>query len=72
MPTKKPVNKWIKVLAVIQKHGKKTIGSAAILVCLYLLIVGKLSIEVMASVVVTLVASGYLPKIKDDDDESGN
>lgn len=73
MPTsRKPKNKWKALLRIVQKYGKHTIGSLIVLVCLYLLILGKLSKETIFTVLAVLIAAGYLPKIKDDDDEDNS
>ena len=63
---RKRVTKSRKVLDVIVKHWRSTIGSLMILVSVFLLIFKVISTETLAAIVAALIAAGYIPKAKDD------
>jgi hypothetical protein len=55
-----------KVLDVIIKHWRSTIGSLMILTSVFLLIFKVISTETLAAIVAALIAAGYIPKAKED------
>jgi len=60
------VTKPRKVLDVIVKHWRSTIGSLMILASVFLLIFKVISTETLAAIVAALIAAGYIPKAKED------
>jgi hypothetical protein len=60
------VTKPRKVLDVIIKHWRSTIGSLMILASVFLLIFKVISTETLAAIVAALIAAGYIPKAKED------
>jgi hypothetical protein len=60
------VTKSRKVLDVIVKHWRSTIGSLLILASIFLLIFKVISTETLAAIVAALIAAGYIPKAKED------
>jgi hypothetical protein len=60
------VTKSRKVLDVIVKHWRSTIGSLMILASVFLLIFKVISTETLAAIVAALIAAGYIPKAKED------
>jgi hypothetical protein len=60
------VTKSRKVLDVIVKHWRSTIGSLLILASIFLLIFKVISTETLAAIVAALIAAGYIPKAKSD------
>lgn len=60
------VTKSRKVLDVIVKHWRSTIGSLMILTSVFLLIFKVISTETLAAIVAALIAAGYIPKAKED------
>ncbi len=60
------VTKPRKVLDVIIKHWRSTIGSLMILTSVFLLIFKVISTETLAAIVAALIAAGYIPKAKED------
>jgi hypothetical protein len=61
------LSKTQKIINIVLKHWRKTIGSLMILVSVFLLIFKKISIETLASIIAALIAAGYLPKAKEDE-----
>jgi hypothetical protein len=61
------VTKPRKVLDVIVKHWRSTIGSLMILASVFLLIFKVISTETLAAIVAALIAAGYIPKSKSDE-----
>ncbi len=59
-------NKARRIVDIIFKHWKPTIGSLTILVSVFLLILKKIEVETLAAIVAALLAAGYIPKSKDD------
>jgi hypothetical protein len=59
-------NKSRRIVDIIVKHWKPTIGSLTILVAVFLLIIKKIEVETLAAIVAALLAAGYIPKSKDD------
>jgi hypothetical protein len=60
------VTKPRKVLDIIIKHWRSTIGSLMILTSVFLLIFKVISTETLAAIVAALIAAGYIPKAKED------
>jgi hypothetical protein len=60
------VTKPRKVLDIIIKHWRSTIGSLMILASVFLLIFKVISTETLAAIVAALIAAGYIPKAKED------
>ncbi len=63
---RKGVTKPRRIIDIIVKHWRSTIGSLMILVSIFLLIFKVISTETLAAIVATLIAAGYIPKAKDD------
>jgi hypothetical protein len=55
-----------RIIDIIVKHWRSTIGSLMILVSIFLLIFKVISTETLAAIVATLIAAGYIPKAKTD------
>ena len=60
------VTKPRKVLDIIIKHWRSTIGSLMILTSVFLLIFKVITTETLAAIVAALIAAGYIPKAKED------
>jgi hypothetical protein len=60
------VTKPRKVLDIIIKHWRSTVGSLMILTSVFLLIFKVISTETLAAIVAALIAAGYIPKAKED------
>jgi dolichyl-phosphate-mannose--protein O-mannosyl transferase len=67
--TTKKVNKLKKILTVVMKHWRSTIGSLLVLVSVLLLIFKKIEVETLAAIIGALIAAGYIPKPKNEDNE---
>jgi hypothetical protein len=67
---RKRANKPRRIIDIIVKHWRSTIGSLMILVSIFLLIFKVISTETLAAIVATLIAAGYIPKVKDDATDS--
>lgn len=59
-----------KILDIVVKHWRSTVGSLMILVSIFLLIFKVISTETLAAIVATLIAAGYIPKAKSDATDS--
>ena len=55
-----------RIIDIIVKHWRSTIGSLMILVSIFLLIFKVISTETLAAIVTALIAAGYIPKAKQD------
>jgi len=55
-----------RIVDIIVKHWRGTIGSLMILASIFLLIFKVISTETLAAIVAALIAAGYIPKAKDD------
>lgn len=55
-----------RIIDIIVKHWRSTIGSLMILVSIFLLIFKVITTETLAAIVATLIAAGYIPKAKTD------
>jgi hypothetical protein len=60
------VTKSRKVLDVIIKHWRSTIGSLMILASIFLLIFKVITAETLTAIIAALIAAGYIPKAKSD------
>lgn len=60
-------NKAKRILNVVSKHWRKTIGSLAVLISIILLILKIISTETLAAIIAALIAAGYIPKSKNDE-----
>lgn len=58
-----------KIIDIILKHWKPTIGSLVILISVFLLILKKIEVETLAAIVAAMVAAGYIPKRESNDTE---
>ena len=56
-----------RIVDIIIKHWRSTIGSLMILAAIFLLIFKVISTETLAAIVTALIAAGYIPKAKTDD-----
>ena len=56
------VSKFRKVLDVILKYWRQTVGSLVILSSVFALIFKKIETETLAAIVAAMVAAGYIPK----------
>jgi len=64
------VTKSRKVLDIIVKHWRSTIGSLMILVSIFLLIFKVITAETLTAIIAALIAAGYIPKAKSDATDS--
>ena len=55
-----------RVIDVIVKHWRSTIGSLMILVSIFLLIFKVITAEILTAIIAALIAAGYIPKAKSD------
>jgi hypothetical protein len=60
------VTKSRKILDVIVKHWRSTIGSLMILASIFLLIFKVITAETLTAIIAALIAAGYIPKAKSD------
>jgi hypothetical protein len=68
MPRK--TTKARRIVDIIVKHWRPTIGSLTILVSIYMLILKKIEVETLAGIVAALLAAGYIPKAKTDEGDT--
>jgi hypothetical protein len=59
-----------RILDVIVKHWRSTIGSLMILVAIFLLIFKVITAETLTAIIAALIAAGYIPKAKSDATDS--
>jgi hypothetical protein len=59
-----------RIIDIIVKHWRNTIGSLVILASIFLLIFKVISTETLAAIVTALIAAGYIPKAKTDATDS--
>jgi len=62
----KRTTKSRRVIDVIVKHWRSTIGSLMILVSIFLLIFKVITAETLTAIIAALIAAGYIPKAKSD------
>jgi hypothetical protein len=60
------VTKSRKILDIIVKHWRSTIGSLMILASIFLLIFKVITAETLTAIIAALIAAGYIPKAKSD------
>ena len=58
-----------KVIRIIVKYWRPTIGSLTIIISVYLLVLKVITTESLAAIVAAMVAAGYIPKSKTTGDE---
>lgn len=68
MPRK--TTKSRRIIDIIIKHWRPTIGSLTILICVYMVILKRIEIETLAGIVAALLAAGYIPKAKTDEGDT--
>jgi hypothetical protein len=68
MPRK--TTKARRIVDIIVKHWRPTIGSLTILVSIYMLILKKIEVETLAGIVAALLAAGYIPKANQDEGDA--
>ena len=64
---RKKISKSRQVLDIVVKHWRSTIGSLVILSSVFALIFKAISTETLAAIVAAMIAAGYIPKAKTDD-----
>jgi hypothetical protein len=67
---KRKPTKTRKAIDIIVKYWRSTVGSLVVLLSVFLLIFKKIEAETLAAIIAALIAAGYIPKAKDD--EQGN
>jgi hypothetical protein len=67
---RKRATKQRRILDVIVKHWRSTIGSLMILVSIFLLIFKVITAETLTAIIAALIAAGYIPKAKSDATDS--
>jgi hypothetical protein len=67
---KRKPTKTRKAIDIIVKYWRSTVGSLVVLLSVFLLIFKKIEAETLAAIIAALIAAGYIPKTKDD--EQGN
>jgi hypothetical protein len=63
-------SKWKQIFDIIVKYGKPTIGTSIVIICVFLVIFKKISIETLGGIILALISAGLIPKEKKDDEES--
>jgi hypothetical protein len=64
---RKRTTKAKRILDIVVKHWRPTIGSLIILISIFLLLLKKIEVETLAAIVTSLIAIGYIPKSKDNE-----
>jgi hypothetical protein len=64
---RRKISKSRQVLDIVVKHWRSTIGSMVILASVFALIFKQISTETLAAIVAAMIAAGYIPKAKTDD-----
>lgn len=59
-----------RIVDIVIKHWRSTIGSLMILASIFLLIFKVISTETLAAIVTALIAAGYIPKAKTDESDT--
>ena len=59
-----------RIIDVIVKHWRSTVGSLMILVSIFLLIFKVITAETLTAIIAALIAAGYIPKAKSDATDS--
>jgi hypothetical protein len=68
--TTNTIKKLKKILNVVLKYWRSTVGSLVVLVAVFLLIFKKIETETLAAIIAALIAAGYIPKAKKNEEES--
>jgi dolichyl-phosphate-mannose--protein O-mannosyl transferase len=68
--TTNTIKKLKKILNVVLKYWRSTVGSLVVLVAVFLLIFKKIETETLAAIIAALIAAGYIPKAKNNEEES--
>jgi hypothetical protein len=68
--TTNTIKKLKKILNVVLKYWRSTVGSLVVLVAVFLLIFKKIETETLAAIIAALIAAGYIPKSKINEEES--
>lgn len=63
---RKRATKPRRIIDIIVKHWRSTIGSLMILISIFLLIFKVITAETLTAIIAALIAAGYIPKAKDD------
>jgi dolichyl-phosphate-mannose--protein O-mannosyl transferase len=64
------IKKIKEILNVVFKYWRSTTGSLVVLVSVFLLIFKRINIETLTAIVAALIAAGYIPKSKKNEEES--
>jgi dolichyl-phosphate-mannose--protein O-mannosyl transferase len=64
------IKKIKKILNVVLKYWRSTVGSLVVLVAVFLLIFKKITTETLAAIIAALIAAGYIPKMKNNENET--
>jgi len=64
---KRKPTKTRKAIDIIVKYWRSTVGSLVVLLSVFLLIFKKIEAETLAAIIAALIAAGYIPKAKDDE-----
>lgn len=64
------IKKLKKILNVVLKYWRSTIGSLVVLVAVLLLLFKKITTETLAAIIAALIAAGYIPKTKNNENET--
>ena len=59
-----------RIIDIIVKHWRSTVGSLMILVSIFLLIFKVITTETLAAIIAALIAAGYIPKAKTNDSDT--
>ena len=63
---RKRATKPRRIIDVIVKHWRSTVGSVMILASIFLLIFKVITAETLTAIIAALIAAGYIPKAKSD------
>jgi dolichyl-phosphate-mannose--protein O-mannosyl transferase len=63
------IKKIKEILNVVFKYWRSTTGSLVVLVSVFLLIFKRINIETLTAIVAALIAAGYIPKSKKNEEE---
>lgn len=67
--TAEKIKKTKAILNVVFKYWRSTTGSLVVLVSVFLLIFKRINIETLTAIVAALIAAGYIPKSKKNEEE---
>ena len=66
--TRQKPSKAKQIFDIVLKYGKPTIGTSIVVICVFLVIFKKISIETLGGIVLALISAGLIPKKKESDD----